>query len=1152
MNTHLGSRGKTRTQKNIIFTPMPCSITTQTRRFSVSANAVRVFITLLLIGWSATPARAQASWQAANDSSNRYFAKQDYEKAYDFGLKMIAEAEPLYARNPADTTLVTSLIRVGISQRLATKPDTAKGLAHATRALSLLTPKLKQTFLGAKVYSLNAIFNYLAGHHEKALEYAEIAADRLEKLGFKLSSPYWEVQRYRAAIYAATKDSAAQYKAIAIVRRLLPITTQLFGAKDSRNLNLLLFWGGAHNYLNSPESKQQTEADSVLNAAIALARQLPDSSIVSTLQVAGKYYMSQSKNAIARRYLNESIVRGRMLRLPKDYLSSLVNLIGVELADGQTATAEALCYQVINDSLSSKCPECRVVALLDLSDMQVHAAAFGEAKLTTQQALTTIQQAFPGKNHRFYPLALSAVARIAYLAGDLDKSTRMFDEAFATAERIMPNDPQILPMGYYYGVVMAGIDDEKALAVTRKVYTVLKKLPEHRQNEYDIMLLTNEVALLRGAGRNEQAVQLADSVFHTYSVAELSRRMLFSNFLNEVMQTYLRANRSADVDRVAALAKTLLAQEMYTAADRTIFHDIIGRYAQAGHNYKEAVFHYEKEFEIDTIARNVSYINHSSLNRLAICQIGAGQLSAALNSYRTLVRQFDENIRFNLWTMTDIERLKYVQATSVHSLYWHFLQNSVAEPEVLQLAYDYRLLRQGVLAKVTRTINEIAHTISGAATQATISQLVNTRNQITARQQPDDLTKNRLLQRADSLQRLLGGTASAVNLATKPVHWQDVQLALRDDEAAIEIIRYYQYDMNGQNTSDTIRYAALLLRKDWKMPRIVLLPYREINGQTGLRDYKAYLKQAKPSGNWYEHYWLPIQQALEAPRKVYVSPDGIYNHINLSTLYNTTTAAYVADELELIIVNSTQDIIQPVKPLANNTAVLIGHPAYNTKKKSAKANLTLRQSVRLGRIRSGKTFDDLPYTEKEVKDIAKLLTSYKLKPTVVLDTAASEASFYRLKSPKILHVATHGFSESTGGTASFQLINCGLALTGAADTITRENKADGILTGYEASLLNLHDTELVTLSACESGVGDYFEGEGVQGLQRAFLLAGAQSVLMTLWNVNDQLAQQLMTDFYRYWLSGQSKPQALRKAQLNLRKQYPEPYYWGAFVLLGQ
>jgi CHAT domain-containing protein len=124
-------------------------------------------------------------------------------------------------------------------------------------------------------------------------------------------------------------------------------------------------------------------------------------------------------------------------------------------------------------------------------------------------------------------------------------------------------------------------------------------------------------------------------------------------------------------------------------------------------------------------------------------------------------------------------------------------------------------------------------------------------------------------------------------------------------------------------------------------------------------------------------------------------------------------------------------------------------------------------------------------------------------------------------------------------------------LAGAADTILQRNRTDGILTGYEASLLNLHDTELVVLSACETGVGDYFEGEGIHGLQRAFLLAGTQSVLMSLWKINDQLTQQLMTDFYRYWLSGLSKPQALRKAQLNLRKQYPEPYYWGAFVLLG-
>lgn len=110
-------------------------------------------------------------------------------------------------------------------------------------------------------------------------------------------------------------------------------------------------------------------------------------------------------------------------------------------------------------------------------------------------------------------------------------------------------------------------------------------------------------------------------------------------------------------------------------------------------------------------------------------------------------------------------------------------------------------------------------------------------------------------------------------------------------------------------------------------------------------------------------------------------------------------------------------------------------------------------------------------------------------------------------------------------------------------------KEDGILTAYEIAHIDLGSTDLLVLSACETALGDLQRNEGVIGLQRASKMAGVKQLIVSLWRVPDKLTAELMTLFYHNWLSGQSTRDALRSAQLNMRKKYP-PYFWAAFVLV--
>lgn len=114
-----------------------------------------------------------------------------------------------------------------------------------------------------------------------------------------------------------------------------------------------------------------------------------------------------------------------------------------------------------------------------------------------------------------------------------------------------------------------------------------------------------------------------------------------------------------------------------------------------------------------------------------------------------------------------------------------------------------------------------------------------------------------------------------------------------------------------------------------------------------------------------------------------------------------------------------------------------------------------------------------------------------------------------------------------------------------------EDAEDGLLTAEDVSGLDLLDTELVVLSACETGLGEVHVGEGVFGLRRAFVLAGAKTLVMSLWKVPDEQTRELMEDFYRRILSGEPRADALRDAQLAMKTKHPEPLYWGAFICQG-
>jgi len=228
---------------------------------------------------------------------------------------------------------------------------------------------------------------------------------------------------------------------------------------------------------------------------------------------------------------------------------------------------------------------------------------------------------------------------------------------------------------------------------------------------------------------------------------------------------------------------------------------------------------------------------------------------------------------------------------------------------------------------------------------------------------------------------------------------------------------------------------------------------------------------------------------------------------------------------------------------STNPALLVGHPTYGRP-----GELVAQADPRRPIDFKNRIFPALPGTQVEVELIAPRLPGAE----VYTATNATEALIKQQTQPSILHIATHGFFEPDAEILN-PLLQSGLILAGAAAGGQSGPDQDGILTALEVTGLNLRGTQLVVLSACETGLGELAAGEGVYGLRRALVLAGSQSQVISLWKVADTATQELMVDYYTRLLSGTPRDAALRETQqafLN-SDEYSHPYYWAAFIGSG-
>ena len=395
------------------------------------------------------------------------------------------------------------------------------------------------------------------------------------------------------------------------------------------------------------------------------------------------------------------------------------------------------------------------------------------------------------------------------------------------------------------------------------------------------------------------------------------------------------------------------------------------------------------------------------------------------------------------------------------------------------------------------------------------------------------------------------------------VTWENVKESLDPDAVALEMVRFRYFD---HTFTDSVMYAVLYVKNERRSkPGLILLNNGTDMESKYLKFYRNSIKFKIDDNRSYGNFWQPIQNVIGNPSSIYLSADGVYNQINLEAI-QLDDGSYVLDKSNIILVSNTKDLYfdkRRSKRIQDaNTVTMFGDPIYYVA--SEPGYWTGDATDRSG---NPDVIGRLPGTEREIQALKSLLRRDGWVTTDYMQNDATEQQVKDMDNPRVFHIATHGFFQPDADLSSEDialndnlaaqnpLLKTGLLMAGAGDilneTVSNFNKDDGILTAYEAMNLNLDKTDLVVLSACETGLGEIQAGEGVFGLQRAFLVAGARTIIMSLFKVSDEATQKLMVNFYSKWLTTGDKRQSFIEAKQEIREEFGNTIYWGPFIMIG-
>jgi len=646
--------------------------------------------------------------------------------------------------------------------------------------------------------------------------------------------------------------------------------------------------------------------------------------------------------------------------------------------------------------------------------------------------------------------------------------------------------------------------------------------------------------------------------------------------------------------------KVLPPEHPYVA---TSLNNLAGLYKDQG-KYRRAEPLYRRALEIKekTLGKEHSD-TATTLDNLAELYQAKGDYEQAISLFQRSLEVREKNIAAILDTGSQQQKQLYLdflsgETDAILSLH---TQDAPQNADAARLAVSTILRRKG------RTLDAFTNQLAALRQRATpddkklLDDFAATQSQLAnlllggGKPAPTEVT--RLTAAQEQIEDVISRRSAEFRAVTQPVTLERVQAAVPADAGLVELFVYKPFNAKAKGAEKPFgaaRYVAYVVRRTDAVPQFADLGEAAPIDEAANKFRKALQSPKTPetnvkelARNLDERVMRPVRQLLGQTRRVFLSPDGALNLIPFDALVDEN-GQYLIENYSFNYLTSGRDLLRLQVPIeSRNTPAVLANPLYDmAAADQPAANEENRRSMDFKAL----NYPPLPGTAEEATALGRLWPEMQ----VLTQEQATENALKQLQSPRILHIATHGFFEpdqprevppagptlgratidtlslpavsppSAGASVSRRwenpLLRSGLVFAGVKQQHSGAAE-DGILTALETAGLDLWGTKLVVLSACETGLGDVQNGQGVYGLRRALVLAGSQTQVMSLWKVSDEGTRDLMTAYYTRLKAGEGRTEALRQVQLAMLRgelrptqdatDYRHPYYWAAFIGSG-